>query len=120
MTASIATLSVLWGATGSTFSLPSGLHGRVLYGPTCPVERAGQSCTRPYQATIRILREPAGKLVATVRSAANGTFNVRLAPGRYLLRPQAGRPLPRSSPQTVTVHPHRYTDVTIRYDSGIR
>jgi hypothetical protein len=105
---------------GATADLNSGLNGHVLYGPTCPVQRVGQSCERPYQATIRILREPARKLTTTARSGTDGTFRVRLAPGRYLLEPQSGRPFPTSRPQTVTVHPHRYTSVTIRYDSGIR
>ena len=36
----------------------SGVRGIVLYGPTCPVQRAGQSCERPYQATIVVRREP--------------------------------------------------------------
>lgn len=92
----------------------------MLYGPTCPVERPGHACTRPYQATIRILREPAHKLLTTARSAADGRFSVRLAPGSYVLEPQGGRPFPRSRPQTVTVRAHRFTSVTINYDSGIR
>jgi protein SCO1 len=108
------------GATDSASRLDSGLHARVLFGPTCPVQRAGQSCIRPYQATIRILREPTNKAVASARSGADGRFSVRLPPGRYLLEPQAGRPFPRSRPQTVTVYAHRFTSGTINYDSGIR
>lgn len=107
-------------ARGRESSLDSGLRGRVLYGPTCPVQRVGQSCTRPYQATISILREPATKTVSTVRSASDGRFTVRLPPGRYLIEPHNGRPFPRSRPQTVTVYAHRFTNVTITYDSGIR
>lgn len=118
--ACLAALVGPWAATGSASSPDSGLHGLVLFGPTCPVEHVGQSCTRPYQATIGILREPTHKLLATARSAADGRFTVRLAPGRYLLRPQPGHPYPRSSPQTVTVHSHHYTNVIISYDSGIR
>jgi protein SCO1 len=107
-------------ATGSASSLDSGLHARVLVGPTCPVQRVGQSCIRPYQATISILREPKNSVVATARSAADGRFSVRLTPGRYLLEPHAGRPFPTSRPQTATVYAHRFTDVIINYDSGIR
>jgi hypothetical protein len=92
----------------------------VLYGPTCPVQRAGQSCTRPYQATIAILREPMNKVVVTVRSAGDGRLSVRLAPGRYRIEPHDGQPFPSSRAQTVTVYAHRFTDVTITYDSGIR
>lgn len=98
----------------------SGIRGRVLIGPTCPVQRVGQTCVRPYRATIVVRSEPAGRLVARARSSADGRFTVALVPGRYVLVPQPGRPYPRSSPQTVTVRSHRYTRVLISYDTGIR
>jgi hypothetical protein len=98
----------------------SGIAGTVLYGPTCPVERPGQTCVRPYRATIVIRRKATHKLVARVRSSAQGRFRISLAPGSYLLLPQNGRPYPRSSPQLVTVRSHHYTHVVISYDSGIR
>lgn len=98
----------------------SGIRGRVLAGPTCPVQRVGHPCVRPYQATIAIRRGPTSRLAATIRSSATGRFTVALAPGRYLLVPQTGRLYPRSPPQTATVRPHRYTSVLISYDTGIR
>jgi hypothetical protein len=105
---------------GSRSSHPdSGIRGRVLLGPTCPVQRIGQTCVRPYQATFTIRSEPTGKLVAQARSSANGRFRLPLAPGTYLLVPQTGRAYPRSSPQTTTAHSHRYTRVVISYDSGM-
>jgi hypothetical protein len=100
--------------------LDSGIRGRVLLGPTCPVQRIGQTCVRPYQATITIRSEATGKLIARVRSSATGRFRIPLAPGTYLLAPQTGRPYPRSSPLTATVHGDRYASVVISYDSGIR
>ena len=74
-------------------------------------------------ASMRI--RPAGKRspVETVRSAANGRFSVRLAPGLYALRPLArpGSPFPRPpEPSKVRVRAGRYTHVTITYDTGIR
>ncbi len=98
----------------------SGITGKVLIGPTCPVERPGRVCVRPYQATITIRREPRHTLVGRVRSSAAGHFRMALKPGRYLLQPQNGHPYPRSSPQLATVDIHRYTVVLIGYDSGIR
>jgi hypothetical protein len=98
----------------------SGIRGQVLYGPTCPVQRAGETCTRPYQATIRVLREPGDHQVAAPRSHPDGRFSVRLSAGRYRLEPERGHPLPRAQPQTVSVHRHRFTHVVINYDSGIR
>ena len=98
----------------------SGISGPVLIGPTCPVERPGKLCERPYRATLSIRRETGSPLVTRVRSASDGRFRISLAPGRYLLLPHNDRPYPRSSPQVATVHSHRYTTVLIRYDSGIR
>lgn len=98
----------------------SGIRGRVLLHPACPVQRAGQSCVRPYETTIAVSSETSARPVAMVRARADGRFAVQLAAGRYLLVPQAGRPFPRASPQTVTVRPGRYTSVVVRYDSGIR
>ena len=98
----------------------SGLRIRVVYGPTCPVQRAGQSCVRPYKASLRILREPGARFVTTARSAADGRVTVRLTPGRYLLIPQQGHPFPHGRPETATVYARRFTTVTVSYDSGIR
>ena len=109
------------GTAGASSSRPdSGVRGLVLYGPTCPVQRPGLTCTRPYRAWITIRREPAGTVATTVRSAANGRFSARLPPARYLLQPQNGRPYPRAQSRTVTVSRHHFSAVTIRFDSGIR
>jgi hypothetical protein len=107
-------------AASSTRQGDAGIAGEVRIGPTCPVERPGKVCERPYRATITIQREPGHTLVARVRSSATGHFRIALAPGRYLLLPQNGHPYPRSSPVLTTVHSHRYTAVLISYDSGIR
>lgn len=107
-------------ATGLGSSVGSGIRLRVLIGPTCPVQRVGQSCVRPFQASIRVLREPANRIVTTVRSGADGRTTVRLAPGRYLLKPRSGSPYPRGAAQTAVVYAHCFTDVTVKYDSGIR
>jgi len=110
----VAAVSLAAGGGGS------GIRGRVLYGPICPVARLGQSCTRPYQAWISVRLARTGLLVTRVRSSVQGYFSVRLRAGEYLLVPQADRPFPRSERQTVTVRPGRYTSVTVRFDSGIR
>jgi hypothetical protein len=98
----------------------SGVRGKVLYGPTCPVERIGQSCVEPYDAALRIRRQSTRKTVAKLRSGDDGRFTVRLRPGHYIIEPTSGHPYPRASPEVVLVHAHRFTRVTIRFDSGIR
>jgi hypothetical protein len=106
--------------SGASRHLDSGIRGRVLYGPTCPVQRPGRSCERPYHASIAIRREHTGTLVMHVRSGAGGRFTAFLRPGAYLLVPRNGSPYPRARSRTVSVRRNAFTVVTIRYDSGIR
>ena len=115
-----AVLLALGTASGAAGHVDSGIRGRVLYGPTCPVQRPGRSCERPYRASIAVRNEHTGTLVMRVRSGADGRFTVYLAPGSYLLVPRNGRPYPRAHSQTVSVRRNAFTAVTISYDSGIR
>lgn len=98
----------------------SGLRGQVLYGPTCPVQRPGAICERPYQATVVVFRIASRGTAVRVSTSADGRFSVRLRPGRYLVKVTGHTTFPRSSSQKVTVTAHRFTTVTIRIDSGIR
>ncbi len=107
-------------ASGAQRRPDSGIHARVLYGPTCPVERPGHSCVRPYEASFTIRRQRTDTVVARVRSAADGGFTARLPAGVYVVQPHNGKPFPRAQSQTVTVRRHHFTDVVIRFDSGIR
>src|SRR3982074_3688196 len=96
--AAVAALAI--GTAGGSQSVPdSGIRGLVLFGPTCPVQRPGQTCVRPCRAWITIRREPSRKVVERVRSAADGRFTARLRAGRYLLAPRNGKPYPRAQPQ---------------------
>lgn len=107
-------------AAGARQPPDSGIHGMVLYGPTCPVQRPGHTCVRAFRASITIRREPAGTVVAHARSAADGRFTTRLSAGRYLLQPHNGKPYPRAQARMISVRRHQFIAVTIRYDSGIR
>src|SRR5439155_25449016 len=103
--------------TGARERLDSGVKGKVLYGPTCPVQRAGESCVRPYRAKLRVLKQATRGVVATTRSDAGGRFTVRIAPGRYVIQPISAHLYPRASSQRVRVRAHRFTRVTIFFDS---
>jgi hypothetical protein len=120
----VALVALVAPAPGAAAAAPerpdSGIRGLVLYGPTCPVQRAGQNCERPYQATIVVRREPSNRLVVRAHSGSDGRFTVRLRPGRYELKPSNGIPFPRASAQTVTVSAHHFISVSINFDSGIR
>ncbi len=102
--------------------LASGIQGQVLLGPVCPVVREGTPCPdAPYQATIDVLTADLSRNVATFTTDQQGRFRVPLPPGDYYLDPQPPNgPFPRPVPQTVTVPPDRFLDITIQYDTGIR
>lgn len=97
----------------------SGITGRVFLGPTCPVERVGSPCARPYQATVGIYTGNGSRRITTFRSGSDGRFRVRLPAGRYRLE-NTHSGLPRLQPVRVAVKAHRYTAITLRFDTGIR
>ena len=97
----------------------SGIRGLVTIGPVSPVQQQGEPGATPYSARI-VVRRSGGGTAAEVKSGADGRFSVNLAPGSYVLEPQSTGQLPFAQPQQVTVEPHRYTEVTVSYDSGIR
>jgi hypothetical protein len=114
------------GAAATAAAAGAGISGRVLAGPTCPVESvppAPACAPRPLRASLRIERAAGARPVATVRAAADGRFRVTLDPGTYVvvaLR-YGGSGLPRPpGPIRVRVRAGRYTAVTVTYDTGIR
>ena len=97
----------------------TGIAGIATVGPTCPVERADSPCPdRPYEARITVWRGTT--LVAETRSAPDGRFTVRLAPGTYRVVGESEGTLPRGTETTVTVGAGQMAAATLRFDSGIR
>jgi hypothetical protein len=98
----------------------------VVAAPACPVETVPPDPTcAPFAvvARVRVYRRSDQHTVARMRTRADGRFEIRLRPGRYAVtaQPVSGGPLPRCPPGVhATVHPGRYTRVTISCDSGIR
>jgi len=98
----------------------SGIEGRVVIGPTCPVVVAENPCLdRPYQATITVLAST-GEIVTRLVSQADGTFRLSLAPGTYILQGESNGAYPRAPRVEVTIEGGNYTHVTLAYDTGIR
>lgn len=88
----------------------------------CPVERADSPCPdRPLADTeVRVLNER-GDVVATTRTDRDGRFEIHLAPGSYTVVPVLDEPGPPSPiPVPVVVRPHRFAEITVPVDSGIR
>jgi hypothetical protein len=124
----LATVSsfVAFFAAAPAVGASSGIRGRVVASPTCPVERVPpdpQCAPHGFAAAVRIYRLSDQRTVARLRSRDNGRFRVRLRPGHYGVSalPAVGGSLPRC-PRRVKASVRRgyYTGVTIDCDSGIR
>ena len=60
----------------------SGISGKVTVVPKCPAGSASE-CARPASLPVIVLK--GGLVVKTLRSKANGSFRVIVAPGKYVV-----------------------------------
>lgn len=104
-------------ACGGSDALDSGIRGRALV-PMCGAPFP--TCTSPPlpNAEFNVRQTYAGPVVRTVRAGPDGRFEIRLRPGSYVLEAENGLPLLKA--MTVVVEPHRFTQVRLGFDSGIR
>lgn len=103
----------------------SGIKGQVLLGPQCPVESVDEPCDDVPAADVlvSVSTQPpgeaygAGDPVATTRTGADGTFEVALAPGDYVVTADAGM-----SCEFMDAHvtDGDYAEVDVPCDTGIR
>lgn len=101
----------------------SGVAGRVLLGPQCPVEQVGSPCPdKPVAAEVQVFEPGSDEVVTSRDSGEDGRFRIDLEPGSYELLPvvsDAGG-LPYGKRVQVTVESGEYARVTLSLDSGIR
>lgn len=101
----------------------SGIMGKVVLGPTCPVVGSGMESEcqdKPYQGTVAVKTSDGIKEITKFTSDTEGNFKVSLAPGNYLLESVSNNRFPFSKPQNVTVEKNQFTNVNISFDTGIR
>ena len=102
----------------------TGLTGIMLAGPQCPVIRpdTGSECDdQPYEGTVVVQTQDGASEVTRFTAQADGTFEVALAPGAYLLVPLPGPSgFPVAAEQTIDVVSGELTQVQILFDTGIR
>jgi hypothetical protein len=102
----------------------TGISGRMLAGPQCPVVTpdSGAECDdQPYQGTVVVHDEAGGNEVTRFTAAADGTFDVPLPAGSYLLMPLPGpNGFPFADEQVIDVVTGAFTQIQILYDTGIR
>ena len=119
------TAEINWRCTGVVPPPTSGVRGRVLLGPTCPVERIPRDpgcAERPYATTIQVIvvGSPQSAPYATVKSDADGRYSIVLPPGTYALQPMGGQTLPRCETKEVTIVSGAILEEDLSCDTGIR
>jgi hypothetical protein len=120
--APIVLISLACGLFATPTPTDSGITGKALVGPMCPVMREGEECPdQPYQATITV-NSIEGRKIVQFQTDEQGNFNVPLAPGEYILYPETpeGVPFPFADEQRFVVLPGEFTRIIVLYDSGIR
>ena len=104
----------------STATLTTGLTGTVTRGPITPVCMVDVPCDAPFAAhfTVRL----GSHTVAAFQSDSVGHFEVRLAPGSYIVVPGSDALIisPSVQSKSVTVGLVGLTVVNLDFDTGIR
>jgi hypothetical protein len=100
----------------------TGIAGRVVAGPVCPVERpADPACApRPVAGAVVIVRGADSAEIAMAQTADDGRYEVSIPPGRYTVE---GAPVEGllGNPTSVEVEVgDGVTIVDLQYDTGIR
>jgi hypothetical protein len=98
----------------------SGIRGRALSGPQCPVEIQGSPCPDlPYEGTVIATDSDTGEEF-TVETDSQGRFELSLEPGTYEVSIASESSPPFAKPQTVTVNPGSFAEIVVSVDTGIR
>ena len=122
----IVVLVVLAACSPQTGRPTYGVSGRATAGPTCPVVPAsplpGQCDPEPVGRATIVVTDSAGTRVASVTTAADGSFVVDLPEGSYVLVPSPVAGIlgtARSVPFDVSATEPAPT-LEVSYDTGIR
>ncbi|HEY4512024.1 MAG TPA: hypothetical protein VJH55_04270 [Candidatus Paceibacterota bacterium] len=106
-------------------SFSSGIQGKVLLGPTCPVMRDPpdpQCADRAFETSLVLTTADGTKIVKLFNSDASGAFHISVAPGLYRISSAPGSPVMPScsKSESVEVKINSYTETIVYCDSGIR
>jgi len=123
----LLTLALLLGACGRGGSQasdggPGTIRGRVLLGPTCPVEQVSSPCApRPMPHVLVRVVDANGSVLADATSDDTGRFDLAVEAGSYLLTASIDEDPGRSvEPTRVQVTAGSVVRANVLVDSGIR
>lgn len=87
---------------GSPVTPISGISGKVMFTPICPVTAPSASCrVRPYTGALKITTVARDR-VTRLATDPEGLFQIRLTPGMYVIEPDSPD-FPIGTSQTITV-----------------
>ena len=103
----------------------SGIQGKVLLGPICPVMREPpeeQCADRLFETDLVLTTSDGARIVKRFSSDAKGEFRVSLPPGFYLIRSAPGGPIMQScfKGEVIEVRINVYAETIVHCDTGIR
>jgi hypothetical protein len=100
----------------------SGLSGRVVLFPTCPVTTAESPCPRKGVQTTVAIESADGERTEQVQTGPDGSFRIALEPGDYLLSavPPPGDPHLVPRPASARVESGTFVRVTVVLDTRLR
>jgi hypothetical protein len=100
----------------------SGIVGRVIAFPTCPVMTETSPCPTKGVQTMVGIESVDGEQMISVRTETDGSFRVDLEPGDYLLgaQPPPSEPHLVPRPASAKVLPGTYVRVTVILDTRLR
>lgn len=103
----------------------SGVTGKVLLGPTCPVMKdpPDPGCAdKPYQTTVQVIAigSPKSSPFTTTETNKEGIYKVLLPPGEYGFQAIGEIPFPRCETKNITVEPDVMSQLDLSCDTGIR
>jgi hypothetical protein len=115
----LVALVVLAPPAASASSSVSGLRGLVTLYPARPVCIEDQPCSKPAANVVLVFRRD-GRAVARITTRNDGTYRVRLRPGRYTVLAPAYRVGSGVTPRIVRVPRGRMAHVDLEIDTGIQ
>jgi len=100
----------------------SGIRGVVERWPVSPVSRAGKTNSMPLpNVTVSVKSQIDKTVIARQKTDQNGRFEFKLPPGRYIIAPMLQPGLRfRAAEQSAQVKDKKFTEVVVRYDTGLR
>jgi hypothetical protein len=97
----------------------SGIEGRVLLGPQCPVVSESPCPDKPVAAEVVAMRLE-DREEFSARSGSDGRFRLELGPGTYEVQALVTAGAMFAKPVNVTVPPGEFVRVDVLLDTGIR